>query len=641
MPAWHFVGGKGGVGKTTCAAALAIRAARRHRTLLVTTDPASSLTDVLGIRVDATPRRIPGGGRLAAANLDASAAFDKWIAPRRSLLASIALRGTYLDEEDVGRLLRLSLPGLDEIVGLLGVVQMAAADYDEVIVDTAPTGHTLRLLAAPSMFGSAARLLDALQAHHRQIVSAVRGEYIVDAADQLIAELDEDGAALVALLRDPASTRLSWVTHPEPMALEETSDALAALTAAGIRPRTLIVNRVLDLAPASCAWCTARRRFEARALAPLASRAGDLEMLALPDLPREPRGRAALARAAAAMKPLTFGRSLPPVARRVSVRLARRTPAPAHDLLPAVSWMLFGGKGGVGKTTSAAAYALDLCRSAPSHRVLLVSTDPAHSLEDVFGGLLDSSSLRASGAPRNLTVREIDAAVSFDDFRRRYAGFVDETFARVGAGPDAAGAMRQIMDMAPPGVDEVMAIADVAELLVDAPDAYDTIVSDTAPTGHVLRLLQTPALLKEWTQALMAILLKYREVVPAGPLASLLVQLSKRLRALEARLHDPGQTRFVLVTRPASLPRKETIRLRAALEQLKVDVAGVVINAAGAGTCRACRSRARAQADEIAALRQGLGRRARYAIIEAPAVMPPPHGARALSAWATTWQRLD
>jgi arsenite-transporting ATPase len=340
------------------------------------------------------------------------------------------------------------------------------------------------------------------------------------------------------------------------------------------------------------------------------------------------------------MKPLTFGRSLPPVARRVTVRVSRGTPASAHDLLPAVSWMLFGGKGGVGKTTTAAAYALDLSRSAPLHRVLLVSTDPAHSLEDVFGCPLDSSSLRGNGAPENLTVREIDAAASFDDFRQRYAGFVDEAFARVGAVPEASGAMRQIMDLAPPGVDEVMAIADVAELLVGSPDAYDTIVSDTAPTGHVLRLLQTPALLKEWTQALMAILLKYREVVPAGPLASLLVQLSKRLRALDARLHDSGQTRFVLVTRPASLPREETIRLRAALDDLKIDVGGVVVNATGAGTCRACRSRARVQAEEIAALRQGLGRRARYAIIEAPAVMPPPHGARALSAWATTWQRL-
>ena len=237
MPAWHFVGGKGGVGKTTCATALALRSARRRRTLLVSTDPASSLTDALGVRVGSDPAPIARAGHLSAANLDASLAFERWIAPRRALLASIALRGTYLDEADVGRLLRLSLPGLDEIVGLLGVVQMASGgDYDEVVVDTAPTGHTLRLLAAPSLLGSTARLLDAFQSHHREIVSAVRGAYVPDAADRLIADLEDDGSALIAMLRDPSVTRLSWVTHAEPMALEETTDAVQVLEAAGLRP---------------------------------------------------------------------------------------------------------------------------------------------------------------------------------------------------------------------------------------------------------------------------------------------------------------------------------------------------------------------------------------------------------------------
>ena len=564
------------------------------------------------------------------------------MAPRRALLASIALRGTYLDEEDIGRLLRLSLPGLDEIVGLLGVVQMASAgDYDEVVVDTAPTGHTLRLLAAPSLLGSTARLLDAFQSHHREIVSAVRGTYVADAADRLIAELDDEGNALIAMLRDPTVTRLSWVTHPEPMALEETADALRTLDAARLRPRTLIVNRLVLGPAASCEWCRARRRFQARALAPLVRQLPNLELLGLPEFAREPRGPAALIKVAAAMKPLRFPRRAPAIAHRVTVRISEGETGRPSALLPTSRWMLFGGKGGVGKTTCAAAYAVDLSRADPSRRVLLISTDPAHSLRDVFGGRLETPSLQASGAPPNLEVREIDAAARFAEFRQRYSGLVDDAFERVGGGPAAALAMQQIMELAPPGVDEVMAIADVADAVVDATAPYGTIVSDTAPTGHVLRLLQTPAILRDWTQALMAILLKYREVVPAGPLASLLVQLSKRLRALETRLHDPAQTRFVLVTRPAWLPREETIRLRSALADLNIEVGGVIVNAAGAGTCRACRSTSRTQAGEIAALRRALGPRTRYAIIEAPAVMPPPHGARALSAWASTWQRLD
>ena len=642
MPAWHFVGGKGGVGKTTCATAFALRSARRRRTLLVSTDPASSLADALGVRVGSAPARIARGLRLSAANLDASSAFERWIAPRRALLASIALRGTYLDEADVGRLLRLSLPGLDEIVGLLGVVQMASArHYDEVVVDTAPTGHTLRLLAAPSLLGSTARLLDAFQSHHREVVSAVRGAYVADAADRLIADLEDDGRALIAMLRDPSVTRLSWVTHAEPMALEETMDALQVLEAAGLRPHTVIVNRLVRATTESCEWCRARRRFQIRALAPLGRRIPAIEQLGLPEFPREPRGPAALARVAEAMKPLPPARSAPAIRRRVTVRLSEGKAAPPSALLPASKWLLFGGKGGVGKTTCAATYAVDMGRADPARRVLLVSTDPAHSLRDVFGCGLDAESLLAAGGPPKLEVREIDAAASFAEFRQRYSGLVEDAFERVGGGPDAIVAMQQIMDLAPPGVDEVMAIADVADLVVDKSATYGTIVSDTAPTGHVLRLLQTPAILRDWTQALMAILLKYRDVVPAGSLASLLVQLSKRLRALETRLHDPAQTRFVLVTRPAVLPREETLRLRSALVALGIAIGGVIVNAAGAGTCRACRRTARTHAAEIAALRRALGSRAQYAIIEAPAVMPPPHGARELSAWASTWQRLD
>jgi arsenite-transporting ATPase len=243
-------------------------------------------------------------------------------------------------------------------------------------------------------------------------------------------------------------------------------------------------------------------------------------------------------------------------------------------------------------------------------------------------------------APANLEVREIDAAANLDRFRDRYVEYVDAAFERFGGAAAARQAVRQLMDLAPPGIDEVMAIADVADLLADSASRFDAVVSDTAPTGHVLRLLQTPAILREWTQALMAILLKYREVVSAGPLAPQLVRLSKQLRALETLLHDPGHTQFVLVTRAALLPRAETIRLHAALAELHIAVGGVIVNAVGAGTCRRCRARTRVQTGEIRRLRRTLGRKVPYAIIEAPAMMPPPHGARALSAWAATWQRL-
>jgi arsenite-transporting ATPase len=603
-----------------------VRTARRQRTLLVSTDPASSLGDVLNVSVGSRPRRVGRSGGLYAANLDAARAFEEWVSPRRDLLLTIALRGTYLDEEDLTRLLQLSLPGLDEIVGMLAVMRMASAgNFDAVIVDTAPTGHTLRLLDAPGL------------------MTAVRGRYPADAADAFIAELAHEARALLSLLRDQAMTTVSWVTDAEPMALEETADAIAALTERGIRPRTLIVNRLVVKA-STCRWCDARRRFQGRALAPLSRRLPNLELCALPEFIEEPRGLASLAKVAVSLRPLVpVGRPGPP-AHRVLGRIAEGPTRSASRLLPSGRWVLFGGKGGVGKSTCAAAYAIDLARADPGRRVLLISTDPAHSLSDVFGSRLDDEPRRAPGGPANLYCREIDAAASHERFRDRYLGAIDAAVGRFGrdlSAPDTQRTVRQMMNLAPPGIDEVMAIAEVADVLENPAARDTTIVTDTAPTGHVLRLLQTPALLREWTHALMAILLKYREIVTPGSLGALLLELSKRLRGLDTLLHDGRQATFVLVTRPALLPRQETVRLSSTLARLNIAVGGVIVNAVGGGDCSLCRSRIRGQTKEVRLLRRALGTRASYAIIEAPASMPPPHGARALAAWASTWRRVE
>ena len=657
------------------------------RTLLVTTDPASSLPAALGAGVASDPAAVPGAKRLYAASVDAGAAFERWLAPRREQLAAIALRGTYLDDEDVSRLLKLSLPGIDEVIGLLEVVRLAGAErggasdpFDTVVVDTAPTGHTLRLLASPVLLTRVAALLDTLQSHHRAVVSALRGSYRADAADALIHELDREGEKLAAILHDREGTSVSWVTLPEPMALEETSDAIEALEAAGIHVDRLIVNRMTPVPPKprsgeggpprrgddGCSFCEARRRFEARALAPVARRFHGREILAVPEAEREPTGVAALRALAARIAPWSPPAAAPPVAHRVRaaphtthVRAHTTLVASAHTTHVAsahsthvasafrrkisdavagdASWVLFGGKGGVGKSTCAAAAALLL---AEEKRVLLLSTDPAHSLGDVFGARFGNDPRRAPGAPATLDVREIDARAEMDRFRRRYVEAVDEAFSRIAraAGSDQA-AFRELIDLAPPGIDEVIAVADVADAVTGGKGRYDVVVTDTAPTGHALRLLQTPDVLREWTQALMAILVKYREIVGAGTLAALLVQLSKRLRGLAGVLRDPARTRFNIVTRAAELPLGEALSLIASLRGLSIPVGAVVVNAMGGGSCARCRSRATAERKAVARL----GRAARagaYAIIEAPAEVPPPHGAAALADWGLAWRRI-
>jgi len=591
--------------------------------------------------------------RLAAASLDASRAFARWLQPRRPLLAAIGVRGTYLDDEDVHRLLNLSLPGIDEIIGLLEIVRLARGDgaalqrFDRVVVDTAPTGHTLRLLAAPALLSRVAGVLDALQSHHRVVVAALRGSYAADAADALIQELDRDGRMLAALLRDPASTTITWVTLPEPMALEETADAIEALERDGIRVGRLAINRVA--AGGDSEWCAARRRFEARALAPVGTRFAGREIVTLPDLGDEPRGILALRKGAKAIAPFQPPEAEPPVDKRVRAAL------PAHGVSDrqndwgdgvtaqalaagSVRWLLFGGKGGVGKTTCAAAASV---RLADTRRVLLLSTDPAHSLGDVFGARVDDIPRPVPRGPRTLHVREIDAAGEFAAFRRRYEDAVDEAFARLARGVDVEhSAFRDLIDLAPPGIDEVIAVAEVASTLSDARAEYDLVVTDTAPTGHALRLLRTPGVLRDWTQALMRILRKYREIIGAGTLAELLVQLSQRVRALQAILSDAARTRFLVVTRAAVLPAEEAIGLMGTLDALRIPVGAVIVNALGAPACSRSGEAVRLERAQLARLQSAAGPPRRCAIIGAPAEMPPPHGAPALSDWGSAWRQL-
>src|SRR5207244_12850717 len=166
---FSFFAGKGGTGKTTCAAAAAVAHAERgHRVAVISTDPAHSLGDALGRRLGPAPRRVPTrAGRLDAVELDAGRALARWLGHRRPTLRTIAERGTYLDDEDLERLLRLSFPGVDELMALVELGRLARRGaWDVVVVDTAPTGHTLRLLAVPQPLQRIAAGLDELHANH-------------------------------------------------------------------------------------------------------------------------------------------------------------------------------------------------------------------------------------------------------------------------------------------------------------------------------------------------------------------------------------------------------------------------------------------------------------------------------------------
>jgi arsenite-transporting ATPase len=194
-----------------------------------------------------------------------------------------------------------------------------------------------------------------------------------------------------------------------------------------------------------------------------------------------------------------------------------------------------------------------------------------------------------------------------------------------------------LIDLAPPGLDELFAALALTDALLGNQPPYDLVVLDTAPTGHTLRLLAMPDAALEWVRAILAILLKYRQIVGLGELAQDLVDAARDLRALGALLRDPSRTRFVPVARAEDVVRLETERLVRALRRRGIPIAPLVVNAkrmtAESRACTRCLAVARAEKREI-----GLLRRTSRAMLLAPATHPPPRGPRELAAWGATWK---
>ena len=240
--------------------------------------------------------------------------------------------------------------------------------------------------------------------------------------------------------------------------------------------------------------------------------------------------------------------------------------------------LFFGGKGGVGKTTCASAMAL--ARAKEGKRVLLVSTDPAHSTSDIFE---KPFSREEREIYPGLTGIEIDA-----DFEaRRYIDGVKEQIAKLFSSSILKEAERQIeLASTMPGVEEVALFDRMGELMVTHMDSYDLVVFDTAPTGHTMRLLRMPELMASWIEPLSRRrrnLMKFgQNIEQAGsepdPILATLERRKEKLEGVRARLMQHNFTGFVLVLVPERLPIEESARTAESLRDANVNVCGILVN---------------------------------------------------------------
>ncbi len=523
-----FFTGKGGVGKTSAACATAIGMADAgKRVLLVSTDPASNLDEVLGVSLSATPTQVPNVPGLSALNIDpVQAAHDyreRVVGPYRGVLPATAIASM---EEQLSGACTVEIAAFDEFSKLLGD-RAATEAFDHVIFDTAPTGHTLRLLELPAAWSTF-------------IDSNVGGTSCLGPLSGLSAQKALYAASNEAL-RDPAQTILVLVARPERSSLTEAERTRAELGQLGVANVRLILNGVFQARDPGDATAVA---MEARGLASLEALPAGLRGLARVDVPLLPFGLVgidALRKMGTGVSALNGGSSDPAMAPATSAFHGEHLDALVDKLAKRGKGVVMTmGKGGVGKTTVAARIANALARRGLP--VTLTTTDPAAHVEQAVRDL----SAGASG----LRVTRIDPALE----TRRYT---EEVLAAAGAGLDAQGRALLEEDLRSPCTEEIAVFRAFAETVAQGEDRF--VIIDTAPTGHTLLLLDAAE--------------SYHREVLKRPSGS-----PEAVQRLLPRLRDPEFTHVLLVTLPEATPIHEAMQLERDLARADIKPFAWVVN---------------------------------------------------------------
>jgi arsenite-transporting ATPase len=518
-----FFTGKGGVGKTSlsCAAAVKLAEAGR-RVLLVSTDPASNLDEVLETTLTNHPTPIPGAPRLDALNINpvaAAAAYrERLIGPMRGLLPEATLRNM---EEQLSGACTVEIAAFDEFSGLIGN-PAAAREYDHVIFDTAPTGHTLRLM-------SLAKAWDQFLDNNTSGTSCL-GPLAGLEKQRVIYE------TTVQTLADASLTTLILVSRPQPSALREAQRTAGELSALGVCNQQLIINGLFETACPDDPTAQAMQERGRLALTQSSAFIQSLPSFAVPLRPINILGLGGLRvlldgegdSSAAEPSSQTW---IPPEMESLA-GLVADLEKQGHGVIMTM------GKGGVGKTTVAAALAVSLARRG--HAVHLSTTDPAAHLAQTLAGKVEG-----------LTLGKIDPAAET-------AAYTREVLASQGHQMDEAGRALLEEDLRSPCTEEIAVFRAFAREVGQGTGRF--VVLDTAPTGHTLLLLDASEAYQRELE---------RQARTTQP---------EEVLHLLARLRDPDFTRILLVTLPEATPVHEAAALQEDLRRARIEPFAWVIN---------------------------------------------------------------